>query len=46
MDKGCNDGNQCAEMTHSMCNKTTGLCQCKAMYLYLWETNTCAPGRI
>ncbi|XP_052683784.1 fibrillin-1-like [Crassostrea angulata] len=42
---GCNDDNQCAEMTHSMCNKTTGLCQCKAMYLYLWETNTCAPAR-
>lgn len=40
----CVDDNQCANKTaNSTCNKISGLCQCVTGFLYLWETNTCAP---
>lgn len=40
----CFEDNQCARMTvYSTCNKTTRLCQCKAGYHYLYETNSCFP---
>lgn len=40
----CFEDNQCDRMTlHSTCNKTTRVCQCRAEYLYLFETNSCFP---
>lgn len=30
---------------NSACNMTTRVCQCKTGYMYLWETNSCSPGK-
>lgn len=31
--------------TNSICNETSGFCQCKAGSLFLWESHTCSPGK-
>lgn len=45
--ESCVEDNQCAMVTvNSACNQTARVCQCKAGYLYLYETNSCFPGKI
>lgn len=42
--ESCVEDNQCAMVTvNSACNQTARVCQCKAGYLYLYETNSCFP---
>eukprot|EP00105_Crassostrea_gigas_P014774 XP_011431555.1 PREDICTED: uncharacterized protein LOC105331164 isoform X1 [Crassostrea gigas] len=42
--ESCFKDNQCAMVTvNSACNQTARVCQCKAGYLYLCETNSCFP---
>lgn len=40
----CVSDTQCKRgTTNSICNETSGLCQCKAGSLFLWESHTCSP---
>lgn len=45
--ESCFEDNQCSRVTvNSACNQTARVCQCKAGFPYLYETNSCSPGKI